>query len=1224
MNRVLVTLFLGALTAFAQTTSLSGVVTDPSGAIIPDAIVTVTNTATSAIRNAVTDGAGTYNLLQLAPGLYSVEAQRPGFATYKLAEPLRLQTATPAELNITMTLGQVTETINVIGEATQINTENAALGNPFVEVQIRQLPLLTRNVVQLLSLQAGVTPTGEVMGARRDQNNITLDGVDVNDNAQNGAGAAFNAALPVPLDSVQEFRTTTAGQGANQGRSSGGQVTLVTKSGSNAIHGSLYEFHRNKSTAANSWFSNRSGVARENLIRNQYGASLGGPIMKDKWFAFFNWEERKDRTAVNTTRTVPTESFKQGIVQFRMANGQVGQLTPSEVIAADPLHIGLNPTVQQYLNAYPTGNDPLSAADRGLNFSVLRFNAPKTLNYRALVGKMDFNPFKSGNHVFNVRSTLAANKEDDTLAQFPGQSAASQQVDNSRGISANYTAVLSPTLVNNFNFGLTRLGTAQTGTTAAGITLFFANLNAFPRPSSRIAPTYNFVDDLTWTKGRHTWQFGANMRFIRNSRVTSSNSPAYSFGRNTLKGLGQDITNAMAPIVAAKYGSTIPTAELTNVQNAMGSMLGILNSYSATFQYNVNGSTNPFGSMIPRTFATNEYEFYAMDTFKLRPDLTITYGLRYGSYSPAYEKNGQQIVPSIAPEQYFADRAGGQLNGISSSWTPSSRLTYVLGGPANNGPNWYNRDNNNFAPRLSIAYSPKYDGLLGAIVGGGTVIRAGGAVVYDRYGSNMVTNFASSGSPGLSTTVSQPLNTDFTDSARLGVGSLPTLVAPVNSGFPYTPVDIFGGFNSFSTVTRNLRAPYQYLLNASIARPLAAKMTLEVGYVGRLSHKSLVRSDYGQALTNFTDPKSGQSWVDATRQLRDIYENMVSRGMTAAQIRTSIAADPNQIPLIPFVENIFPGARNDKITGSASANYFNNIYNVYARSDLDALQDYDRVKRAGTGQCISVFGCNTFFATQQSGLLAWNNSGAGSYHGMQLVLRRAVQKGWGFDFNYTWSHAIDNASASESNAGTIQNAFNTNAFRGPSDFDIRHNITANGVFQLPFGRDKMLGRNANKWLDGVIGGWQITALVNFRTGTPLTLTDNGVYGVNYLSSSFANLRSGFTMPSTASTVVYNQTGAPALFANTNDAKAFIGSYAGTVGTRGIVRGPNVRNTDLSIGKFFKMPFEGHTLQVRGEAFNAFNFVNFTSPTTSITSATFGQYTSTQDPRVMQFALRYEF
>ncbi|MEO8097012.1 MAG: carboxypeptidase regulatory-like domain-containing protein [Acidobacteriota bacterium] len=1220
MKRVLLTLLLAVFPAVAQTTSLTGVVSDPAGAVIPDAIITLTNQGTSAARTTVTDGAGAYSLQQLAPGSYMLEAQRPGFATYNLTEPLRLQTNTPAAYDVKMTLGQVTETVDVIGEATSINTENASLGNPFVQVQIRQLPLLTRNIVGLLSLQAGVAPGGQVMGARSNQNNITLDGVDVNDNQSSGG---LEAALPVPLDSVQEFRTTTAGQGANQGRSSGGQVTLITKSGSNQVHGSLYEYLRNKSTAANSWFNNRSGVPRENLIRNQYGATLGGPVMRDKIFAFFNWEERKDRTATNTTRNVPSESFKQGIVKFRMANGQVGELTPAEVKAADPLHIGMNSAVQAYLQKYPAGNDPLSAADQGLNINVLRFNAPKTLNYRTFVAKMDFNPFKSGNHAFNVRGTLAANKEDGTLAQFPGQSASQVQVDNSRGISTNYTSVLSPHLVNNFNFGLTRIGNSQNGISDASITLFFANLTAFPRPTSRIAPTYNFVDDLTYNSGRHTWQFGGNVRMVRNITTSSSNFPGYSFGRNTLKGLGADISTPVSNAALAKYGSAIPSAQNTNVQNAMGAMLGILNSYSATFNYKVAGGAIPFGGVVPRSFATNEFEGYIMDTFKWRRNLTFTYGLRYGNYSPVYEKNGEQAVTSVGVDQLFADRAFGQLNGAPSFAQPTSHLTLVKGGPVNGGADYYKRDNNNFAPRVSFAYTPELDGLLGSIIGKGTVIRAGAAVTFDRYGSAMASGLASAGSPGLTTTLSQPLNTDFTDSPRFGVGTLPTLTAPAFSGYPYTPGDVFGGFTSYSAVNPRLVAPYQYLLNFSVARPLTRKMTIEVGYVGRLSHKNLIRTDYGQALTRMVDPKSGMSWREATAKLRDIYENMAGRGMTAAEIKSSIAANPGQIPLIPFIENMFPGAANDKITGSASANYFNNIYNVYGRSELDALQDYDRVKRTSTGRCISLYGCNSYFPSQNSGWLTYTNAGKGAYSGLQVSLRRPVQNGWGFDFNYTWSHSIDNGSSSEaSGGGTIQDAFEPDAFRGPSDFDIRHSINANTVFELPFGKGKRLLGNANRWVDGALGGWQISGLVSFRTGAPQNLSDSGVYNVNYLTSAFAVLRPGATMPTTA--LGYNQLGQPSLFANTGDSKSFMGSYGGTVGTRGIIRLPSVRSADLSIAKYFHMPWEGQTLQVRGEAYNAPNFVNFTTLQTGLTSSQFGQFSSTQDPRVMQFAMRYEF
>src|SRR5262249_18814503 len=248
--------------------------------------------------------------------------------------------------NIKMEVGAVTETVNVLGDVASVNTESATIGNPFTETQVRQLPLQTRNVVELLSLQPGVTPTGEVIGARKDQNNVTLDGVDINDNqsgidslADNATdndrrrAGGFKAALPVPLDSVQEFKTTVAGQGAAQGRSSGGQVSLVTKSGSNDFHGSLYEFHRNKVTAANNWFSNRAGIPRENLIRNQYGASVGGRIVRNRVFFFVNWEDRKDRSANSVSRAVPSELLKQGIIQFRMSDGSIGQVTPEEIKA---------------------------------------------------------------------------------------------------------------------------------------------------------------------------------------------------------------------------------------------------------------------------------------------------------------------------------------------------------------------------------------------------------------------------------------------------------------------------------------------------------------------------------------------------------------------------------------------------------------------------------------------------------------------------------------------------------------------------------------------------------------------------------------------------------------------------------------------------------------------------------------------------------------------------
>ena len=280
--------------------------------------------------------------------------EKPGFSI-STQKGVQLLVNTPATLNVALQLASVSTSVNVEAEVVTINTVDAAIGNAFNQTQVRQLPLQTRNVVELLSLQPGVTPTGEVLGSRRDQNNITLDGVDANDNQNAGLGvlgrdtklalpgmngqgndrvSGFNAALPVPLDSVQEFRVTVGGEGADQGRSSGGQVTLVTKSGTNKLHGSAYEFNRNTIFSANNWFNNRSGVARQPLNRNQFGFSVGGPIKKDRVFFFFNYEKRLDRTAVSQLGHVPSLAMRQGHLDVQSA-GRLNDNVESRPVTAD-------------------------------------------------------------------------------------------------------------------------------------------------------------------------------------------------------------------------------------------------------------------------------------------------------------------------------------------------------------------------------------------------------------------------------------------------------------------------------------------------------------------------------------------------------------------------------------------------------------------------------------------------------------------------------------------------------------------------------------------------------------------------------------------------------------------------------------------------------------------------------------------------------------------------
>jgi hypothetical protein len=1219
MKKTLFAVVLAAMRLSAQTSSLQGVVTDASGAAVPEAIVSARNLNTSAERKTLTSSVGEYNLPQLAPGNYAITVEKPGFRTHK-GETV-LQVNTPATINVQLELGQVTGTVNVTAEVSTVNTENAAVGSPFTETQVKQIPLQTRNVVDLLSIQPGVAPTGQVSGARPDQNNVLLDGVDVNDNQ--GANG-FNSVLPIPLDSVQEFRTTVTGFSADMGRSSGGQVSVITKSGSNQFHGSLYEFNRNTYTEANDWFSNKAGVPRSALIRNQYGGSLGGPIWKNRAFFFFNYEGRKDRSAVAVTRTVPTDTFRQGIVQVLLKDGRVARLSPADVTAIDPLHLGASSYLLNLMKQYPEGNDPSTSPDRGLNFSNLRFNAPQKLDNHAMVGRMDFNLDSAGKHTVMVRGTLngAAQDSSTNLAQMPGQAAAQRVLDNSRGLSARYTAVLTPHAVNAFTFGYTRLGTQSTGTETVVPGFYLANLVPTARPSLRIAPVDNLADDLTWTKGRHNAQFGFNFRFNSNDRQSFNNVPNYSFARNTLLGLGADIDADVLAYLQPLYGNSIALSSGTNVTNAFGALLGLVNQFGATYNYTVKGTVIPFGSPVTTNFASKEFEEYAMDTFRWKRNLSVTYGIRYSLFGVPYEQNGNQVVPVNSLSQFFGERVGGQALGIPGSVLPDALITYGAGGPVNHAKGYYPLDKHDFAPRVSLAYSPEGDSLLARIAGKGSVLRAGAGVIYDHYGSAMAASFASSGSPGLATVVAQPVNTNFTTGFRYTGAGLPTLPTVASGAFPFTPPVIQGGFTTFSGVSSDLKAPYEYVLNAAYARPLTHQMTLEIGYVGRLGHRSIVVQDFGQPLTLFKDTKSGQTWAQAGTALANLYNS----GLTPAQVK----ANPGLVPTQPFYENIYPGSKNLYINGSASANFFYDAYGNYAGSYLDTMNDMDRIRQPNGG-CISVFGCNTFFPLQNSGLEAFANAGKSAYHAMTIVLRRAVSRGWGYDFNYTLSHSIDNGSQSEtasqngSLTGALQDAFNANAFRGPSDFDTRHLVTADAVVELPFGKGRHFLPTASRWLDAVIGGWQVTTLISLRTGTPLNVLDSGVYNVNYETSSYSILAPGSQMP--VNHFAFDNNGNPSIFTNTSAVNAFVGSYPGAAGTRGIVRGPGFFNTDLAIGKTFQLPKEGHRVQVRGEAFNAFNHVNFANPS-SVSLAnptTFGEITSTaNNARVMQFALRYEF
>lgn len=1246
-NRFVITVVLLlplAWLGYAQsTTSLRGVITDAQGAVIPGTVITLTDSEKGTVRQVVTDAVGEYAFLQMPPGTYTLKAEKPGFAT-ATRDNIKLLVNTPTSLDLQLTIGNASETVNVTAEAAATNTVDASVGNPFSERQVRQLPLETRNVVELLSLQPGVTPDGEVMGARRDQNNITLDGADVNNNQNSGLqtqnsntftggyqgsnangaviNSGFNAVLPIPLDSVQEFRVTVAGEGPNQGRSSGGQVALITKSGTNQLHGSLYEFNRNTDLAANTWFNNRSDVPREPLVRNQFGGSVGGKIIKDRLFYFFNYEQRIDASGVAVARAVPSQSMRDGILTFKLTDGSVESLTPAEIRLVDPLHIGVNQDMLKVLNSYPVGNDPTYGEDGGLNFSGYRFNAPSDRDDHAIVGKIDYHIDGAGKHTLSVRGTLADNTDTQIPAQFPGQPAASTLRDNSKGMAAQYTAILKPNLINVFNLGFTRYGQEFSG--VIGPVLFQTALdpleNPYARPFGQHLPTLNPTDDLTWIKGKHTITTGFNFRFMHNETASDANSFArYGYGATELIGLGADIDNAVTAYIQQRTGN--PNAQLadpTSVANGMGALLGMVNDDFHTNFFTTSGAPEPQGTVQVRDFVERDYAGYIGDSYRVNRALTFNYGLRYENFRPPYEQNGIQVTPTYSMTAYFAQRDYLQTLGVPQNQMPNAILSWGLSGPANGKPTWWTPYNKAFAPRLGLAYAPgDQGGLLAKLFGKSGVFRAGAGIAYDRFGSDLITTYDQYGSIGLATQTNFPNSYNFTTSPRY-TGSAPVIPPSPPETFPVTPPEINSISGEFEGIAPNLRPPYSYLLNASITRELPAKVTLEVGYTGRLSHDLLMEGDVYTPLEYFKDPKSGITWAQNALIVRQLYDS----GITP----TMVAKNPSLVPNLPFVQDMWPGLANADFPGSASANYFYCVYNDYGGSFLDCLHALDRNTTSSykPGQCITITGCFTFFPIQGSSMPTWMNAGTAAYNSLTVQLRRAFSHGFSFDFNYAWSHSIDLGSAAESGAGqqgaAIQNIFDIKEFRGSSDFDIRNNISANFLYELPVGRNRKFFGGIPGWADQIIGGWQVSSVIRYRSGLPTTVGGDLAYNANYWLNSLA-----IRVKPVASGVMIDQNGIPSLFANTSAAGDFEDELPGHSGDRAVLRLPSFFNTDLALAKSFRLPWENQRLQFRAEAFNAFNNVTFIDPSLSLISPlTFGEFQDVMPPRTMQFALRYEF
>jgi hypothetical protein len=1225
--------------AQSSTSFLRGDVVDPSGAVVVGAQVDLKNPATGFSTSRTTDSTGEYRFLGVPAGTYTVSVTAKGFAAqFAIVELLVNQ---PSTKTFSLSVEAMRTVLQVSGEVQGLNLVDASMGDAVNAATIQSLPMEGRNVPGLLSLQPGVlylgrandqshdSRSGTSSGSRSDQGNITLDGVDNNDQAR---GYAFTGALRSTLDSVQEFRVTTDAFGADSGRSSGAQISLVTRSGTNQLHGSLYEYNRSSLGEANDWFNKQAELSNGlpnvpgKLIRNTFGASLGGPIKQDEAFLFVNYEGQRTAENQQQTLTVPTLLMRAGNIQYLSPIPSSPVLLDQASIAAmdpncsaqcnRPWGPGVDPNVLAVLNLYPAPNG-ISAGD-GLNTASYTWSAPNPASLNTYIARFDFMP--SHHNWFFIRGNLQ-NDKTSAVPQFPGQPASATNTDNSKGFVVGDTWDVSSNLIQILRYGFTRQGYASRGIGQGSYANFYkiSPLYAETRTTLVDTPVHNIIDDVTFTHKAHTIQFGANYRLILDHR--RSDAFSYSYGYTNAYALAQaGIANTGQSFDPAAFGYPAVAGSFADSYNfAMGNLAGLLDLVTTQSNYQIAPGGNtacllPTGAILDREFKNNEFEYYVQDSWRLRRRLTLTFGLRHTVLQTPYEIHGQQAQPTVDIDQWFRTRARQAM--LGNSVQPD--LTFAPSGQARGLKAYWPMEKRNIAPRIAVAFSPGVaQGFWHKLFGAAeeSSIRAGYGIYYDHYGEGIVNLFDQYGAFGLSESITNPTNllAPETSPRFTGIHNLPDITGTPASSITYpalAPNDpLWTGFEIAHGLDDRMKTPNSQVVNFSIQRELHRAFVLEIAYIGRFGRHQLQQIDLAQPL-DLVDPNSGQDYFSAATQL-------------SKQKYAGVAS----VAPIPYFENMFP----DAAKGGQSTTQ--NIYNIWLPgNETGSLYMLDILCTPGCGGTP-----NRFWPRQYASMYAWSSIGNSSYNAGQVTLRRNLNQGLQMELSYTLSKSLDMGSDSErtmfssstgtnagSSFGAVLNAWNPRLNRAVSDFDVRHLVSGNWVAELPVGSGKTLLGGANPVVNGAIGNWQFSGLVRWTSGLPFSVISGTGWGTDW------DEQSSMVQTGPIQTRTHIDHGQAQVFANSSQALLNMRNpFPGEAGQRNNFRGDGYFGADAGLSKTWKAN-DRNSIRFSWEVFNVSNSVRFdVNPLTSLqnmtTSGEFGVYDATlTKPRVQQASLRYLF
>ncbi len=1219
----------------AQTSSTStvvGRVEDRNGGAIDGARIAITDLDSNQVRRAVTNAAGQYVLPGLSPGRYTVTASAPGFQNARM-EQLAVDVARAYQANFKLEIGAITETVEVkSGAEAELQTLDSTTGATIKGEQLLRLPSINRSAIALLMLQpmtipvrgAGIHVSGQVGGARSDQSAFHLDGVDATDLTA-GTGQYISSAsdwsgptpmIPIPAESIEEFRVGTSNANATFGRSSGGQVNLITRRGSNSWHGSGYWYLQNDKLNANRWDFNRTGVARPALRDNRYGVSIGGALRQNKTFLFANYEGRRLPQRVLVTRLVPSETLRQGVLRFVNSGGQVQSY---DARAYDPRGIGLSPVMRQYLNLYPSGND----TTLGDSLNTTGFRGAAAANVQS-----DFGVVRLDHHWSDAWRLNASYR-------YAKQSALStSQVDiagigagNTRGIatpggrtpveprffSFQATGVLSPRLFTEVIAGYARnywaydrtTPTGQVPGTAGALNLAdsFLNQPLDVSPGSARSRqwrdnTYQLRSNSTYLLGKHTIQFGGAARWMpsfheRNDKVVGSLA-ALIFDVNSRNGFS---------LGAANRPANLRSADSAAWDDLLAGSLGVVSRAGVVATRDRDLNLLPPGTPIRVNTRWDAYDVYVNDVWRVTPRLTVTFGLNYLLQTVPTESDGLQTLVTdantrevLTGENIVARRTAAALKGDVYNpvlaWIPVRTAGAAL----------YQGDHNNLAPRISAAYQ-----------WGKTVVRGGYSRVFDRV--NGATNvFFPSISVGFSQTATCTgprrdgtcaIGSDLNSAFRIGVdGSNIALPVPARLSVPFVLPPGFTEQLSMG-IDPAFRPGQADAINFTVQRELPANFVVEAGFAGRYG-RNLPQSTSMSSVPYFMkDAASGQTFGQAF----DAIAGHLRSGGTAVNA-----------PVQPWFENQL--ARAPICVPNCSVALASRNGTAFTQGLLNTLWNVMEGQR----------GTEPFVTNQLQELWMRTSNGYSNYHAGFLSVSRRLAKGAAFSLNHTLSRSLDIHGFNQEAESKMSNALTPRLDYAVSAFDRTHVFNSNGYYELPW-------KKGNRW----ICGWYIGGIFTASSGVPLTSQQSaeGWGGAGVINAIASGLIPTGPLPATTVHSEVRGTNGigissdPArsgsglnLFANPESVfNSFRPLLVGSDGRNGRhrLRGLSRWNVDLSLGKKTRLT-ESLGAVFTADFINATNRAEFADPALNYQSrGTFGVLTTQYGtPRQIQLGLRLEF